>query len=469
MAFPIELPNLYNFDIYPKVVCAGKPVHMTIRALGSRQQFVPGTRYQLTVKASTGGKPEYYPATSRYETLDVECSAEGGFEFDYTFSKEQEYYIDIFYIDRRGNNVKERFNVYCVESDLAGKYPFIGDLHIHSDCSDGSQDPETVVANYRKHGYDFIAVTDHRRYYPSLRARKLISEVPTELNVLPGEEVHIPRVHDCFIEPHIVNVGGSYSVNAIVPRDDVEEIALDPKNRSLDGNCPKVMTKEEYEAVIDKTADSLDIPEDVDRITAGGVKWVFDEIRRAGGLAIYAHPTWIPDTFHVPDAVQKFIVDNDMFDAFEVLGGENYFEQNGFQTVQYYEDKARGKRYPVVGSTDSHNSTPLNRNAYICSTIVFAEKNELKCLIDAIKDFKSVAVDTISKEFRLVGEMRLVRYGCFLLRNYFPLHDEFCYEEGRMLKQYYTGTEEEKAEARRVLEALYGRIAKMQKKYFDFD
>ena len=63
----------------------------------------------------------------------------------------------------------------------------------------------------------------------------------------------------------------------------------------------------------------------------------------------------------------------------------------------------------------------------------------------------SVAVDSISTEFRLVGENRFVRYGCFLLKNYFPLHDELCAEEGRFMKQYATGTPEEREEAAAVL------------------
>ena len=168
------------------------------------------------------------------------------------------------------------------------------------------------------------------------------------------------------------------------------------------------------------------------------------------------------------DALNDWLVENKIFDAFEVLGGENYFEQNGYQTVRYYEDKARGYKYPVVGSTDSHNCTPENRNAYICSTIVYSPENERKAIIDSIKNFRSVAVDTISKEFRIVGEMRYVRYGCFLLKNYFPIHDDACFEEGRMMKQAVYGTDEEKQAALAMLNLMNGRMKKMREKYFSF-
>lgn len=164
----------------------------------------------------------------------------------------------------------------------------------------------------------------------------------------------------------------------------------------------------------------IDVPETVDPLVAATLKWTYDEIRNADGLAIFVHPTWITgNTFHDSDALNDWLVENKIFDAFEVLGGENYYEQNGYQTIRYYEDKARGYRYHVVGSTDTHNCTPENRNAYICSTIVFSLENERKALIDSIKNFRSVAVDTINKEFRIVGEMRYVRYACFLLKKLF--------------------------------------------------
>ena len=60
------------------------------------------------------------------------------------------------------------------------------------------------------------------------------------------------------------------------------------------------------------------------------------------------------------------------------------------------------------------------------------------------------------------------RYACFLLKEYFPLHDELCIEEGRLMKQYATGTPDEKADALRVLEVLCGRVKKQREKYFCF-
>jgi predicted metal-dependent phosphoesterase TrpH len=38
---------------------------------------------------------------------------------------------------------------------------FRGNLHAHSDRSDGVAPPERVVAAYRDAGYDFLVLTDH--------------------------------------------------------------------------------------------------------------------------------------------------------------------------------------------------------------------------------------------------------------------------------------------------------------------
>ena len=463
MAFKMTRHNLYDYDVYPKVVRAGVKTCITVRPLGARCPFEPGRSYKMIVKAIAGGRPSDHPASASYKELTVPCEADGCLRFENAFETEQEYLLDIY----SGEQRLERFSVYCVEKDLWGMYPFIGDLHMHTTRSDGSQNPVTVCANYRRYGYDFMVVSDHTRYYPSLEAKAFYANVPTELNIVAGEEVHMPRVKGMPVAPHVVNFGGRYSVNALVERPELDEWARRPENRSLDGSCPEIMTQEQWDSLITSLAEKTEVPADVDAVPAAALKWIYDEIRRAGGLAIYPHPMWISDTFHVPDAMHKYIVENRLFDAFEVLGGENYFEQNGYQTVQYYEDRARGYNYPVVGSTDSHSSNPTNRNALICSTIVFAPENTREALIDSVKAFRSVAVDTISTEFRLVGEMRYVRYGCFLLNNYFPLHDEVCYEEGRLMKQVANGTEEEKQDALKTLSVMFGRVGKMMKKYFD--
>ena len=455
--------ELWTYDIFPKVVTAGKKTCIHIRPFGGRKFFEQGKEYTATVRWLNGGKPEFFPLTAHFENVKV-TAGENGIDLDLTLPSEGEYRISF-----KKEKGELTFAVYAVEGDLVGVYPFMGDLHMHTNYSDGAHDPENVAASYRSHGYDFLAMTDHKRYYPSLYAMESFKDIPTEFNLVPGEEIHLPAINGFYVDPHTVNFGGEYSINSLVEYEAVEEVGKDKKLRSLYGECPDVMTKEEFAAKMTELAKNIDVPDNIDPLTAATIKWLYDEIRKAGGLAIFPHPTWIAgNAFHDADAFNDWMVENHIFDAFEVLGGENYFEHNGFQTVRYYEDMARGYKYPVVGSTDSHNCTPENRNAFICSTIVYSPENERKAIIDSIRNFRSVAVDTISKEFRLVGEMRYVRYGCFLLKNYFPIHDDACFEEGRLMKQAIYGSEDEKQNAVATLSVMNGRMKKMRDKYFSF-
>ena len=456
--------ELWTYDIYPKVMPAGVNTVIHIRPEGGEAFFTPDKEYCAAITLLSGGGARTSPASAVLIEKDIKlCGCE--VQFDVTLPKEGEYRIFI------ENEEGERlvFAVYAVEKDLVGMYPFIGDLHLHTTLSDGNQEPELVAAMYRSHGYDFLAITDHRRYYPSLRVMESFKDIPTQLNLVPGEEIHLPPINGFTVAPHTINFGGEYSINALVDGEAVKEKGKDVKYRSIRENCPDVMSIQEFTEKMMSLTKKIKVPSDVDPLTAATLKWIYDEIRAAGGLAIFPHPTWITgNCFHDSDSLNDWMVNNKIFDAFEVLGGENYFEQNGYQTVRYYEDMARGHKYPVVGSTDSHNCTPENRNAYICSTIVFSPENERRAIIDSVKAQRSVAVDTISQEFRLVGEMRYVRYGCFLLKNYFPLHDDACFEEGRMMRQAFYGTPDEKQEAVDVLRLINGRMKRMREKYFAF-
>ncbi len=463
MTFPMH-DDLRNYDVYPLVFPVETPVTVHIRPLGGRVEFVPGREYTAEVSAINGGSPSQHPATADFRQLCVACNTDGGFDIPFTFPSEQQYYIRIF-----GENANRSFSVYAVAEDLRGRYPFRGDLHMHTTCSDGRQSPEVVCANYRRHGYDFFAITDHHRYYPSLRAMDFYRDIPTEFVIVPGEEVHIAPVNGVYASSHIVNFGGLYSINALVKDAYFGEAGEGDEYRSLIPNPPQAMTVEEYSAMIEALAETVQVPADVDKIPAAAMKWVFQQIRAADGLGIFVHPNWITNnTFHVPEAFTEYLMQERDFDAFEVLGGERYYEHNGYQTIRYYEDKARGNVYPIVGSTDSHNSYESSPDSLIASTLVFSPENERKALIQSIKDYYSVALDTISTEYRIVGDSRLARYASFLLKTYIPRHDEACVEEGRLMKLCATGTEEERSDAVKVLAAMYGRIEKLRKKYFRF-
>ena len=109
---------------------------------------------------------------------------------------------------------------------------------------------------------------------------------------------------------------------------------------------------------------------------------------------------------------------------------------------------------------------PVQKNAVKLYTKMqytwLATENTDRAIIDAIKQEYSVAIDTISEEYRLVGSLRLAKYSRFLLDEVTPLHDELCFEEGRLMKCHATGD----PEAADGLRFLAGRMDHFYQKYF---
>ena len=446
---------LYNYDIYPKVVLADTEVNITIRPLGWHAAFEKEKAYTFRIFKVSESNPRVYPERNNSPAFELVADSDGCMRFATSFSGEGEYYINIY--EDPAEKPKIVLSVYSLSHDMKGRIPLRGDLHVHTRRSDGKEAPENVVANYRGHGYDFLTISDHKRYYPSLEAMEAFKDV-SDINVVPGEEIHLP-----LNDVHYVNFGGTYSINALVlPSFNEEKCGSDLKYRSLNGKAPDPMTKDEFLDMIRKKAENIQLPNESERLSFAVMEWIYEHVKAADGLGIFPHPYWLCQMMHLPEEYTEYIYEKAPFDAFEVLGGGSYYQHNGFQTALYYEMKAKGIDHPVVGSTDSHGSTEHNRNSLICSTIVFAYENTREALISAIKSKYSVAVDTISAEYRLVGDFRLVKYGSFLMENYFPLHDMACNAEGYYLNRYLAGDER----ACEVLKAMKGQIAEMQKKYF---
>ncbi|MBQ5591528.1 MAG: hypothetical protein IIU80_01115 [Clostridia bacterium] len=444
--------ELFNFDIFPKVFPCDEEIEVTIKPLGAHVAF--DGEYTVQVRAVTQGNIRDYKQRNNLASYPVQPDSDGCIRFSHIYRDEQEHFVDVLKDEKR----IVRLSVYSLLPDMVGRYPFRGDLHMHTCRSDGKQAPAIVAAEYRKNGYDFLAITDHDSYYPSLEAINAYKDVPIEYNLVTGEEVHL---EDNDI--HIVNFGGKYSVNALMPGDHHIDVGDAKELRSLDGECPEVISVEEYKRQVRELAEELDIPEDIEKFTYAACVWIFNHIKKADGLGIFCHPYWLANVFQVPETLVEYMMQTQPFDAFEVLGGESYYQQNGFQAARYYDDRVKGRKYPIVGSTDSH-SCVHNDGALIASTIVFAPENTREGIVYSIKDCYSVAVDTISTEWRLVGETRFIRYGDFLLREFFPLHDELTFEEGRLMKDYVCGDEASKA----VLSAINGRMKKQREKYFKF-
>lgn len=445
------------FDWYPLAFLAGREQEITIHPLGCGKTVYPvGKEYTVTVSEAERAQDSRFPGGGCAETETAVVGEDGCLRFTHSFPREGMYLLNL-------DDVPE-LRVYALNDDMAGRYPLRGDLHLHSNRSDGKEKPAVVVSNYRGHGYDFTVLSDHHRYYPSMEAREALhigaddeSDL-TDMLVVRGEEVHLPG------NPvHYVNFGGKFSINALVtPSNNQEKAGDDPKWRSADGECPEPITLEEFQQEIARRAAKVPREIESERVSFAIAQWIYERQCEAGGLGIFPHPYWLCKTMQLSEDYTRFFYEQHPFDVFEVLGGESYYQHNGFQTAFYYEMKAQGITYPVVGSTDSHSSFKTNRNALICSTIVFAPENKTQALVDSIKNYYSVAVDTISPEYRLVGDFRWVKYGSFLMENWYPIHDRLCSAEGVILRRYVDGDNT----AEPVLKAMKGEVPAMFRKYF---
>jgi predicted metal-dependent phosphoesterase TrpH len=89
--------------------------------------------------------------------------------------------------------------------DAPGSF-YRGNLHTHSNRSDGALTPETVCAHYRDAGYDFLALTDHftKRYeYPIVDTRPFRTN---RFTTILGAELHAPQNSHGEVW-HILSVG----------------------------------------------------------------------------------------------------------------------------------------------------------------------------------------------------------------------------------------------------------------------
>ena len=283
----------------------------------------------------------------------------------------------------------ERLQLYALEEDLFQLTPYKGDHHMHTWHSDGKDSPMYMAAASCVHGYDYCAITDHKKFEPSLLARDFYAQTDVDFLILPGEEVHSPD------NPvHLINLAGRESVNDWW------------RNH-----------EDEYRAAVEKEMENITEPMlDEDRYTAAASQVMFDRIRSVDGVSILCHPNWIvAHGFNMNEDVTDYLFDHKRFDVLELIAGGAYEDGTQMQ-VSYYHDR---ETMPVVGNSDAHRcfGGRLEPGNY---TITFAQSLEVEAIKTALRAGLTVAADAN----KFYGDYRLVKYAYFLQRNYFPEHDE---------------------------------------------
>jgi len=407
------------FKIYPKIVRADTKAVVTLEPRFPDWRLPEG-EYRFI----------HYPAnySTREEYRNLEVRRDGNrFYLEGFFEGEQEHII---YVEAGNRTIT--FSLYSVKDDLLYRTPYKGDMHIHTYYSDGIESPAYVASACRRIGLDFLAITDHRRYFPSIEAIETFKNLDLSFKLFPGEEVHPP---DNPI--HIVNFGGNFSINELFEKD-----------------------RETYDREVGEIEESLkrEIPDIPERYQLASSIWCFNKIREGNGLGIFAHPFWrIREGYYISERLLDLLYEKRPFDAVEIVGGYhmNELTSNNLQVVSYYE-KSKGQNIPVVGVTDAHGCETGSLFGWYY-TVVFSPDLELEDLIESIKRGYSVGVESIpGREARVYGSLRLTLFTQFLIREIFPIHDRICEEEGKAMMRYIMGeTFDSKNPYREELEKFY--------------
>lgn len=172
----------------------------------------------------------------------------------------------------------------------AGKPFFKGNLHCHTTLSDGQRSPEDVVACYRALGYDFLAITDHRKLSPTCMQDGML--------LLSGVEMDFSLPCQAL---HIIGIG----------------------------------MREEYAR---------------SRSSRLGPQECINGMRRYGGRAILAHPAWSLNTLDTLTGLRNLTA----AEIYNSVSTYPWNGDRADASLLLDQAAAHGAVYPVVASDDSH-------------------------------------------------------------------------------------------------------------------
>lgn len=450
---------LRNFRVEPSVVPANKESEVRITAIGGRMAFFDDITYEVQIIPTEDSDIEQDEKMSLFgidnnRVIHYVTPKNGILTIKHFFTGEQLWSI---YISAKGygkhyennqideiapehlaflkktNEVKTTLSIYSVYEDLYNRRVLRGDLHVHTGLTDAIDTPWRVASEYRRAGYDFIAITDHNLYDVGRYAREKF-DFKTDFQIIKGEEIH----NGFGGHLHIINIGGNTSINQMYL------------------NEPEKIEKE-----IEELKGKVEIPEGVIEREYLHRYWIYKKVKETGGMVIFPHPHWFVRRlrWHISPKMSEAILKNGLCDAFEIIGG-NLPVENNLQVALYNDMRAQGVKIPVVGSTDCHsvlnNDVPFDS----ASTFVFAEDSDVN---EAVMSGYSVAAEHYCDEpTRLYGDYRLVRYARFLEDNYFPIHANLCTCSGLLIDDYVNG----ETRLKETIELMEERILEHEKRFF---
>lgn len=414
--------QVFNYRVTPAVVRADRETTVTIHPLGENVAFQQGVSYYVRL-AEVDTAHGDYSKTLQAKAYQCQPNEQGDIVITHFFRGEQRHAIFISRPeeDQRSphydiNNHRKKcpentvasLAVYSLKEDLYGLRPYKGEVHCHTYESDGTQDAIHTVANYRKSGYDFMAITDHFTSHASEKAMRIFDGAPLDMTLMLGEEVHVPTEHI-----HAVHMGGCESVNAYFREHET-------------------MARAEVADIMQ----TLTLPDNIPAEDYAWRVWIARKSREFGGLAVLAHPHWVwCDVYFMGEATTAQLLRDGVYDALDLTD-----EDFDVSVSLWHELRAQGVKMSIVGSTDSHRTDPLDFKAPDNGgyTLVFAPDRAPASIMSAVRKGFSLCVNAKYTPEIIQGEHRLVKYTRFLLDNYYPTYINLCMGQGAVMADYPT-------------------------------
>jgi hypothetical protein len=428
-----------DYDVFPKVLSLGTETTVSIR--GPREEFCGRHEDKVFGQGESYGL-KIFSKVDHSDEIDVDLKAvdHGVLKFKVRLNTRGQYSI---HISKKGEEDKvlceER--VFAVEPEMMGLRPYKGDLHIHTNYSDGQESPVHVAIKARDLGMDFIAITDHDRYFPSIEAIDRAKGIGMDLLIFPGEEISVAEPSGSGA--HIVSLCASEHVKGrFAPdRESVEEY------------------EKEIEGIISNDLRSKELVEGLVREKYAHVFWAIKKTREFGGYVLLAHPYWEypKDKYHLDRLVFEQLIADQLFDFVEISINTD------LSAAKCYHEASRGKNIIPICTSDAHRFERRFGKYY---TIVFAEKPDKEHIFKALFDSKCVAVGHHPGDYAgLFGSPGLVEYADFLMQEFFPVHDRICHLESELYMRILEGADG----CQQVLDDLKKELGGLYEKYWAQD
>ena len=213
-----------------------------------------------------------------------------------------------------------------------------GGLHCHTTRSDGAGDPADVMRLHKENGYDFLAITDHRRYNYTNFAPE------TGITIIPGMEMDRKLPELGIHWHHAVCIGP-------------ERADGNPYEQDQTFASKQISTQEEFQEML-------------------------DQLHADKQLTIYCHPQWSGVSTRDFDQLEGNF-------AMEIWNSGSAMDYGTDTDNGIYWDEllARGKRIYAVATDDGH-SMKQHCNGWV---MVNSEDNSVAAIEKALAEGKFYA------------------------------------------------------------------------------